>query len=326
MQPRDLLHALADGTPIHGSDLARRFGVTRAAVWKRIEELRSAGLAIEASSGAGYRLAAPIELLERERICVLLSPLQRASLGAFDLHWEIDSTNSELLRRAGSVPDLSLCVAESQTAGRGRRGRQWLSPPAGNVYLSVFKRFDKAMGELSGLSLAVGIAVAHALSDAGISGHGLKWPNDILTNGRKLAGVLVESGGEFLGPCHAVIGVGINIHLSALARSKIDQPATDLRDLCATLPSRNAVVAGLIGRLMEALQEFSRHGFAAFQDDFAHFDLLRGVALEVSDVRGTHAGIGAGVDARGALRVQQGDAMVCYDSAEISVRGKGVSE
>ena len=314
-----LLGELSDAHSVSGSELARRLGVTRAAVWKQIEALRALGAPIQAQAGAGYRLDWPIEALDATRIRAALGAPLRRRMNSIQVHWQIDSTSSALLRAAAAgAPDLAVCLAETQSAGRGRRGRAWQSPLGGNVYLSLLKRFTHGMGALAGLSLVAGIALLEALRDCGVDGLGLKWPNDVLADGRKLAGILVELGGEFLGPCHAVIGIGINLRLPR--GTAIDQPHVDLATLCAQPPSRNLLVARLLARLCAALERFASDGFAAFADDFARHDLLRGHAISVRDAAGSRDGVAAGVDARGALRVRHGQATQAYDSAEITVR------
>jgi len=313
-----LLGELSATRSVSGSELAQRLGVTRAAVWKQIEALRALGAPIAAQAGAGYRLDWPFEALDAARIRAALPAALRRRLGAVDVHWQLDSTNTALLRAASEgAADLSVCLAESQRAGRGRRGRSWLSPLGGNVYFSLLKRFAHGMGALSGLSLVAGIAAIQALGDVGVPGLGLKWPNDVLADGRKLAGILVELGGEFLGPCHAVIGIGINLRLPHDAG--IDQPYVDVATLCDP-PSRNRLVAQLIARLETALQRFAAEGFVPFAADYAQHDLLRGHPVSVRDAAGSRDGIAAGVDARGALLVRHGGASVAYDSAEVSVR------
>lgn len=320
MQLQALAQLLGDSAPHSGQALADHFGVTRAAIWKRIEELRAQGLPIEAAAGQGYRLAAPIEWLDPARILAELSLAQRRWVAALDVAWEIDSTNSELLRR-DDASSVQVCIAERQSAGRGRRGRAWISPLGSNVYFSLRRRFEHGMAALSGLSLAAGVALARALADVGARGFGLKWPNDLLADGHKLAGILVELGGEFLGPCHAVIGIGINVALPTYVGAPFDQPVTDLAALCAAAPSRNRVAGRLLAHLLDVLDRFERDGFAAFRDEYAALDLLAGRRVRVSDAHGTRAGTAIGVDVRGALRVEHEGVVATCDSAEVTVRG-----
>lgn len=308
-----------------GATLARTAGVTRAAVWKQIEALRLKGVPVEAKVGGGYRLPWPTELLEASRIRAGLSPDALADVGMVEVHWEIDSTSSELARRIPVLDDLAFVMAETQSAGRGRRGRTWLSPPGMNLYLSVLKRFDAGFAALSGLSLAVGVMLIRALDDLGIRTAGLKWPNDVMAGNAKLAGILVELSGEYSGPCAAIIGVGLNIRLPDSLHERAGQPITDLASLTGGQPpGRNQVAAAVVASLSEGLLSFERHGFAAFAKEYAASDLLQGQPLRVIDPRGEYNATGEGVDDRGALRVRRvtGE-MVMVDSAEISVRRSG---
>lgn len=317
----ELLDLLSAEAPVSGADLALRLGVSRTAIWKQIEALRAAGLPVEAQAGEGYRLARPLDRLDAAAIRRALPATVRKRLGALEVHWKLDSTSSELLRRVDDLPDRTFVFAEMQTAGRGRRGRAWVSPPATNLAFSCFKRFGQGYAALSGLSLAIGVAVARALEDRGVQGVGVKWPNDLVHHGAKLAGILVELGGEFLGPCHAVIGVGINLHLPDEARDAIAQPVTDLDEIGAgAVPARGKLAATMIEHLCEALDVFAASGFAAFASDYARYDALRGRGLRVDDPRGAFEGVAIGVDARGALRVRTPRGEQTVDSAEVSVR------
>ena len=235
--------------------------------------------------------------------------------------------SSELQRRLATAADLSMVLAESQSAGRGRRGRDWLSPPALNIYLSCLKRFDSGFAALSGLSLAVGVMVLRALGELGVSGVGLKWPNDVLAEGGhgvrgKLAGILVELSGEYQGPCAAIVGIGLNLRLTPALHRQAGQPACDLASLSAGAPpDRNRVAAALIAALAHGLGQFERDGFAAFETDYARHDLLRGQPLQLSGALGKFEGTGAGVDARGGLQVRMPDGSLrTIDSAEVTVR------
>jgi len=322
IDPRQLLAALSDEHPVSGSELARRLGVSRTAIWKQIESLRELGAPIDAEAGSGYRLAWPFEPLDGRRISAAIDAPLRARLEAIDVHWQTDSTNAQLLRTAAAGDTAArVCLAESQTTGRGRRGRVWQSPLGGNLYFSMLWPFEQGMGALGGLSLVVGVAVIAALNDCGVADIGLKWPNDVIARDRKLAGILVELGGEFLGPCHAVIGIGINLRLSTASRAAIDQPAIDVASLAVDAPpSRNRLAARLVVRLIEALERFHREGFAPFRADYARSDLLHGRAIRILAAGESRDGVAAGIDERGALIVRRGKAMIHLDSAEVSIR------
>lgn len=315
-----VLGLLASGQAMAGPELARRLGVSRAAVWKQVAALRAAGLEIQAGP-RGYRLCRPLEPLDVARVRAGLPPVVRRRLGTMENHWRLDSTSSELARRADGLDDLSFVFADFQDAGRGRRGRHWVSPPATNLQFSCLKRFAAGYAALSGLSLAAGIAALRALEDCGFRGVGLKWPNDLVHDDAKLGGILIELGGEFMGPCHAIVGTGINLLLPEAARDALARPCTDL----ATLggggpPSRNLLATALVARLAEALDEFDVRGFEAFADAWKRVDALAGRRVRVEHGRGSFEGIADGVDARGALQVRTASGVRSVDSAEVTVR------
>jgi BirA family biotin operon repressor/biotin-[acetyl-CoA-carboxylase] ligase len=320
----DVLAALARPGGVSGSELASRFGVTRAAVWKRIAALREAGLAIEAVAGRGYRLVAPLDLLDAAAIAAAMPEPARALLGALRIDTEIDSTSSALVRAAAAgARSGQVQLAECQTAGRGRRGRAWQSPIAANLYLSVLWRFDDGLAALGGLSIAAGVAVADALHGLGATGVGLKWPNDLVVGPQKLGGLLVDAAGEWAGPCHAVIGVGLNVRMPAACGARIDQPWIDLAGALAprAVPSRSVVAGAVLGALLPALARFARDGLAPFVDGFARHDALRDRAILVhADPRAWPA-TALGLAADGRLRVRDAAGVEHrLAAAEVSVR------
>lgn len=316
-----LLALLANGAELSGSAAAAELGVTRAAVWKQIEQLRAHGLPIRAEAGRGYRLEGPIELLDRARIESAIPQHLRARAGTIELFWQIDSTSSELARRAAMSTSPCACLAEIQTRGRGRRGRAWQTPLAGGIALSFLRGFDGGMAELSGLSLVAGLAVLRAFADSGVSGAALKWPNDVVADGRKLGGILVELGGDALGPCHAIVGIGINLRMPRGEMASIDQPWTDIAALTSgDVPSRNALAGRVLARLAEALDTFASEGFAAFERDYAANDALRGREILVSNIGEPLTAIADGVTSRGALRILRDGVVREVDSGEVSVR------
>ena len=318
MNDRELLVRLAQA-PCSGSVLAREFEVTRAAVWKHIHALRSAGIDIRAHAGSGYALAAPLDLLDAVRLRQDLPAEVVTGIDTLDVAWEIDSTNAELLRR-DATPGVQVLLAERQSAGRGRRGRAWASPLAAHLYLSLQRRFDGGVAALAGLSIAVGVAAAEALHGLGFTEVALKWPNDLIARDRKLGGILIEFGGEDAGVVRAVIGIGVNVRMPESAAAAIDQPWIDLQQLGAQTPSRSALAAALIAAQVRALDQFADAGLAPFLARWRALDALRDRAVEV--IAGTHRdpGIALGIADSGALRVRHADGERDYHSAEISVR------
>ncbi|RDZ27203.1 bifunctional biotin--[acetyl-CoA-carboxylase] ligase/biotin operon repressor BirA [Lysobacter silvisoli] len=326
MDERALLQRLIDG-PASGDALARACGQSRTAVWKRIEALREAGVAIEAKAGRGYALSQPLDLLDGQAILAALPPAARTSLAELEVAWTIDSTNSELLRRATPARGAVALLAERQTGGRGRRGREWASPLAAHLYLSLARGFGGGLARLGGLSLVAGIAAVEALQDLGYAAVRLKWPNDVVVVGdaglRKLGGLLIEGGGEYAGPARAVIGLGLNVRMPAAAAAAIDQPWCDLHGLSGgAAPARNAVAAAVLARLLPALDEFDGAGLAPFLPRYAALDALAGAAVAVhgGDGRRQH-GVALGLAEDGALRVRLDEGGErAFHAGEVSVR------
>lgn len=324
MDDRALLQRLLEG-PATGDALAAAAGQTRAAVWKRIQALREAGVAIEAKPGRGYALSQALDLLDAEAIAAALPAAARAGLAALDVAWTIDSTNSELLRRSTPARGAAVLLAERQTGGRGRRGRVWASPLAAHLYLSLSRAFGGGLARLGGLSLVAGIAAVEALQGLGYAEVRLKWPNDlVVADGaglRKLGGLLVEGGGEYAGPARAVIGLGLNVRMPAAAAAQIGQPWCDLSGLAPGAVSRNEVAAALLASLLPALDEFDAAGLAPFIERYAAFDALAGQAVTVHGAQAEHAGTALGLADDGALRVRLADGEERrFHAGEVSVR------
>lgn len=317
-----LLSLLSDGRFHSGAALGEALGIGRSAVWKQMRRIEARGLEIHAVRGKGYRLATPIELLDREVVRAGLAPSRAARLRGFEIFQEIDSTNrylADLAAQGAAAP--YLCLAETQTAGRGRRGRRWLSPFGRNLYLSLLWRFEHGADDLSGLSLAAGAAVAAALDAAGVPDIGLKWPNDLFYRDAKLGGLLIELSGEASGPWCAVVGVGLNVDMRGADLSGLDQPWTDLRAALGRPPSRNRLAAGVVDALLEAMPRFERAGFAPFRETFERFDIVCGreVDLHFGNGRVEHGRV-RGVGEHGALLFESESGLRQVTSAEISLR------
>ena len=311
MDDRDLLQHLIRG-PASGDALAKAAGQTRAAVWKRIEALRQAGVGIAAQAGRGYALTQPLDLLDPAALRAALPAAVQAGIAELEVVWTIDSTNSELLRRRGFDAGTQVLLAERQTGGRGRRGRVWASPLAAHLYLSLARGFGGGLARLGGLSLVAGVAVAEALHELGFSAVRLKWPNDIVVvepHGlRKLGGLLIEGSGEHAGPARAIIGLGVNVRMPEVAARAIDQPWCDLAGLAVesgtTLPDRNAIAACVLARLLPALDQFDAEGLAPFLPRYAALDALAGQQVTLQSGGGSQSGMAMGVAEDGALRLR----------------------
>lgn len=319
MDDRQLLAKLGAGA-LSGDALARELGLTRAAVWKRIQSLRAAGVEIQGRAGDGYRLAQPLELLDARHIRDGLSASVAAMLADMDIDWSVASTNTELLQRSAPLRGTDVLLAERQTGGRGRRGRHWASPLAAHIYVSLSRSFAGGLSRMGGLSLAMGVAVVEALHGLGFERAGLKWPNDVMVEGRKLGGLLVEGGGEFAGPARAVVGLGLNVRMPAAAAADITQPWADLDSLAGHPVSRNAVVAGLLSALLPALEQFEQQGLAPFLPRYAAMDVLQGRGVRVEEAGVMHEGVACGLAEDGALKVRIGEQETCFHAGEVSVR------
>lgn len=318
-----LVRLLADGRFHSGEAIAAELGMTRAGVWKSMDRLRDRlGLSVESVRGRGYRLPAPLELLDAGRILEALSAAGQPSLARLEIHDQIDSTNVWLMAEAqAGAPCATACLAERQSAGRGRRGRTWVSPFGVNLYLSLLWRYPQGPAALGGVSLAAGVAVAQVLRDSGVSDLTLKWPNDLLWQRRKLGGLLLEVGGEVQGPSFLVAGLGLNLRMPADQGRLIGQPWTDLTEILGDrLPGRNLLAARLIAALCSALDRYGRLGLGPFLDDWDAFDGLRGepVRLHLGErvIEGTHAGIAPD----GALRLATAEGIQSYHAGEVSLR------
>jgi len=263
-----------------------------------------------------------LEPLDRDRILADLPEKARVRLSRLEVYPTLDSTNSHLLvgARAG-WPGGAVCLADQQTAGRGRHGRNWLTPLGASLALSLLWRFDAPPEALSGLSLATGIAVARALRESGAAELGLKWPNDVWWRERKLGGILLESGGsaqEF----YVVAGIGLNVALPVEDAVAIDQPWVDLREISGAAPiDRNRLAAGLIGELIAVHTRFEAVGFAGFIDEWASVDRVRGRRVRLQLPNTSVSGVARGVDATGALLLESADGLIRpYLGGEISLR------
>ena len=319
-----LLALLVDGRLHSGEELAAALGVSRAAVWKAVARLRLRGIDIDATPRQGYALRHAVELLDAATLQGALRGANTGRLRRLTLLFDVDSTNTQALALAppphGSA---DVVMSELQHAGRGRRGRRWIAPFGCSIALSLSWNFADAARASPALSLCVGIAVVRALERAGARGVGLKWPNDIWHQDRKVGGVLLELRAEASGPAQVVIGVGLNVRMPEAARREIEASGVRVAavaDACETPPSRNLIAGAIIDELLSMLVHFEREGFAPLRDAWQALDVLRDRRATVLLGENSVAGIARGVDAAGALRLESHGRVREFVSGEVSLR------
>lgn len=311
--PLKLVDILSDGEFHSGEQLGETLGMSRAAINKHIQTLKSWGLDVYTVTGKGYSLSAPIQLLDQQAI------LSRVKQGNVSVIPVIDSTNQYLLERMHELQSGAACIAEYQQAGRGRRGRQWFSPFGANLYMSMYWRLDQGPAAAMGLSLVIGIIMAETLHALGATDVRVKWPNDIYLNDRKLAGILVELTGKTGDAAHIVMGAGINLAMRSADASQINQGWINLQEAGVTV-NRNELAASLINSLRDALPMFEQEGLAPFVTRWAALDnfINRPVKLLIGE-REVH-GIARGVDSQGGLLLEQDGEIKSWVGGEISLR------
>jgi len=319
-----LIARLADGEVHSGPALVRELAVSRDQLKRAVQRLKALGVEIGAVPGRGYRLPARVELFDAARIVEALGREPRASIRRLEVLFEVDSTNSRLLAAPPPPANLAdVCLCEIQSAGRGRRGRLWVSPFGGSIAMSLGWTFQEGERVKPALSLAVGVAIARALDRMGARGVRLKWPNDVWLADRKIGGVLVELKTGVGGSAQVVIGIGLNLQLSPEARRTIEAGGARvaaLSDACPAPVSRNGLAAALLQELLSMLEGFEAEGFAPFRAEWLALDALAGRAARVPDADGGTAGIARGVDEDGALLLEGGGRLHRFVSGEVSLR------
>jgi len=323
VSPQNILKVLADGKYHSGTELGHLFGISRAAIGKNIHKIEQTyNLTVFAVKGKGYRLQQPLALLDKDEIKQRLSVNTVKQLTQLEIFFDIDSTNRYL--NSKSLEGASsgyLVLAEQQTKGTGRRGKAWISPFGSNLYLSLLWRFQYGPAQLGCLSLFVAVAIIRALKKAGIEDAGVKWPNDIYWQNKKLAGILLEMRGESSGPSTVVIGVGVNINMSknSIETNDIDQPWVDLESITGKKIDRNHFTAIVIDMLFDVLNDVPDDQGKLFEE-WQQMDILKGKNIEVTFADKIISGKALGINHAGALRVlHAGKDVICH-SGEVSIR------
>ena len=314
-----LLRLLADGE-IHSSrELSAALNVSPSVLRSGMRAVEKLGLRVQGLRGQAYRLTEPLDLLDGERLARLTPPAL-----AVELLDQCPSTNGVLMDRArGGVRHALVVVCERQTAGRGRRGNRWQSGIGTDLTFSVLWYFAQTVGRLSGLSLALGVALVRALERLGYPGVQLKWPNDLVLRGRKLGGILVEVTGQPGGPSTVIAGIGLNLRWSEARSAVVDQPATGLFEASATVTPRTTLLAGLLVELHSALERFALAGFAPFRSDWLRYHAWQGRRVTLRIAQRTVAdGEAVGIDDDGALLVRSARGVESFHSGELRLAGR----
>jgi BirA family biotin operon repressor/biotin-[acetyl-CoA-carboxylase] ligase len=323
-----LIKSLAQGQFVSGQLLGEQLGISRTAIAKHIKALTEMGLDIYCVTGKGYKLSQPLKLLEKEKIIKSLTGQLTAHSSSdapdssfIEVHSLIDSTNDYLMRRLpNQVASGQVCLAEYQSAGRGRRGRQWISPFGSQIYLSMYWYLEQGLSAAMGLSVVTALAVSDAIkAHSGVQVQ-LKWPNDIYLDGVKLAGILIDLEGQALEPSHCVIGIGLNLNMPSESGKLIEQKWTDLQSHSKVDIDRNALSAQLIYCLQRRLLEHQQLGLSPMLDEWHVHDafLNKRVKLITGD-RTTH-GICRGVNNQGALLLEVNGQVQPIYGGEVSLR------
>ena len=315
-----LLRRMSDGRFHSGQALAHEFNLSRSSIFNALAQAETMGLTIHAVRGRGYRMPEPVEWLDGVTVADHLGTVAEAyTIHVLD---SVDSTNAALMAAAlNGAADGTLISTEHQQSGKGRRGRQWHSVLGGSLTFSVLWRFENGLQSLSGLSLAVGLAIARAVNRHSRHPVRLKWPNDVLVDYRKLAGILVEVQGDMHGAAFAVVGVGLNVRMSGAQRDAVDQAVVDLAEMGVAV-GRNRLLADCLLELHAVLSLFRQSGFASLREDWLMLDAYAGraVTLALPDARSVR-GMASGVDETGAFLLRDAQATLRpYSGGEISLR------
>lgn len=315
-----LINALASGRFVSGQQLADELGVSRAAISNQVKALNGMGLDIFKVRGKGYQLAQPITLLNKQEISTALAQLGVKNL--VEVHTLIDSTNDYLMRKLpNQLSQGQVCIAEYQSAGRGRRGRQWISPFGSHIYFSYYHHLAQGMAGAMGLSLLTALAISDAISALYELDVELKWPNDIYYQGVKLAGILIDLEGQAIGACHSVIGVGLNLNMPKESAEEITQPWTDLQHHIAQQIDRNELVVAMIVALNTRLKQQEESGIVSMLEDWHSKDIYLNQPVKLITGDKEQKGICRGVNEQGALLFECNGIVKPVYGGEVSLRG-----
>ena len=316
-----VLRLMSGGEYFSGEQLGELLGVSRAAVWKQLQLVDALGVPVERKRGRGYRLSRHLTLLDANNILSSVDEGTKQGVSELVVETELSSTNKYLMDLCVNRDSIHgvVVTTERQTAGRGRRGREWYSPFAANVYLSIGWSFQQGIAAIEGLSLAVGVVICEALSFFGLDRVELKWPNDILVDGKKLGGVLIELAGDPAGECHVIVGLGLNVAMPSIGVDKIGQPWVDLHG-CGIDVDRNRLIGQLLIQLVGLLSGYEKDRFLTYRDAWERLNAHKNQSISLVTPAKSITGLMLGVTNSGGLRLEVDGGEQVFLGGEVSLR------
>lgn len=305
---------------ISGEEISSILGISRTAVWKHVRKLRDDGYHIESHSRIGYRfLQAPDKLYQHELEDLLTGEI----IGQQIVYREVVDSTNELAKSMAvkGVEEGTVIIAEEQTAGKGRMGRLWFSPAGQGLWFSIVLRPQICPADAPKMTLVAAVAVARALKEMGIPA-GIKWPNDILIQGRKLAGILTEMNAEIDKVNYLIVGIGINVNLGGgVLPDELSSIATSMEEYAEGGVSRIKVLASLINNFDILYREFVAGGFLNILDSWKELCVTLNRRVQIHTLNNIDEGLAFDVDEEGALILKMDDGtMKRVFSGEVSLR------
>lgn len=306
----------SDGEYHDGTTVGNQLNISRNAVCKTIKKLKDYGINITSKKNKGYRLHEPLNMLSQSKITQGLSDKNTEVL----VIESVDSTNT-YLKSFYNTAGNKVCLAEHQSHGKGRLNRSWHAPFAQNIYLSYLCRFQKDISELAGLSLIVSLAILRTIEKLNLpTPPKVKWPNDIVCNGQKLVGILIELQAEANGTCQVITGVGINVNMMTDAKHEITQEWTSLRKILGRYLDRNELCSSLLNNLAAYVKRFEISGLSVFMEEWEQADYLHGQHISLKCLDKNITGVMEGINQQGNLLLRLSDgSMQTFSSGDTSI-------
>ena len=310
--------AVTDLSQLTNGTVGKQFSVED--VYRRLAFFQECGVEFDILQRQYCQLRYPLDLLDIDKIKLRIPENLSSIISAIECHTIVDSTNSTVLNSSVEKQHAKICMAEYQTAGRGRHGRHWLAPLGSGLCLSLGWHFLNKVQHLQLISLLPAVALIRVLHNIGVINAGVKWPNDVICNGQKLAGILIEKSANYSAGQAIVIGVGINVYNRSKLSEQIQQPWTTIDQQLETVPSRNELVASLITELLCLIRTIEKEGLDDIRDEWRSYDALINTSVSLVNGKQRETGIAQGINDDGSLSVEINGELKRFISGEISIK------